>query len=41
MRNDSENVLCTDSLKVIEPDLEEVCENYEDRSEYPDRQFQE
>jgi hypothetical protein len=40
MRDDSENVLCTDILKVVEAGFEDVCENYEERPEYSEQQFQ-
>jgi hypothetical protein len=39
MRDDTENVLCTEVLKIVEADFEDVCENYEERSEYPDYQL--
>jgi len=31
MRDDSQNVLCTDILAVVGARFEEVCENYEER----------
>jgi hypothetical protein len=41
MRDDSENVLCTDILGVVGARLEDVCENYEERFiEYSEQLFQ-
>ena len=41
MRDDSENVLCTDILGVVGVRLEDICENYEERFiDYPEQLFQ-